>query len=310
MINKFAGKKVNIGLLNECVKNSAEELVLFSEQNYFNQLKVIADEIVCRKDVSIMLLAGPSASSKTTTSHKLCEALAERDIHAVVISLDDFYVDREDLPLLSNGDTDFESIETLDLEKISKCFKELINNRKSEFPLFDFTTGKRAPMTKMIEVSDNSILIIEGLHALNPLITKGQNDKNFIKLYISPTSDYYIGEEIVLTARDVRLVRRMIRDHFYRASDFNKTLAMWENVIVAEIESIIPFEKYADFIIDSTIIYEPNVYVQYLINLVEDVDESNIWYDKIKGVVKAISHFDILDIGYVPNDTVLREFLD
>lgn len=310
MDESVKNSRVDIEKLNDWIENDTVELINFAEQNYFDQIRHVAKIVASNQKASILLLAGPSASSKTTTSYKLLEELDRNGIHAVVISLDDFYIDRELLPLLEDGSTDFESIATLDLERLSECFGELLRDKKSQFPLFDFGTGCRTDKTREVAINDNSVLIIEGLHALNPRIIKGYSPENFMKLYICPTSDYYIGDEIILTARDIRLVRRVIRDYFHRSSTIHNTLQMWVNVIIAEVSSIMPFKEQADIVIDSTVIYEPNVYVDYLLELIDSADGGEGFIGEISRIKMAMEKFQSLSISYVPCDTVLREFLE
>lgn len=303
--------RIDIVSLNKRVHQSPKEIIQLSESNYFMQLDEIAKKIAQNHTASILLLAGPSASSKTTTSNKLREGLNVHGIHSVVISLDDFYIDRHNLPLLSDGSVDYETIETLDLEKLYECFGELLEKKECDFPLFDFSTGCRSDKTKHVTIDEHSVLIIEGLHALNPRIINGYDKSNFLKVYISPNSDYCIGNEVILSAREVRLIRRIIRDHFHRASPLPNTLSMWVNVIAAEVHSIFPFREQADFIIDSTVIYEPCVYVDYLTELIRDSKNlSGEFAEQISDLKESIEHFASIDISYVPKNTVLREFLD
>lgn len=310
MKHSFPKNHIDVLDLNLKVKSSAEKLVLNSEDNYFNQLNKIAKKVHSNKDILILLLAGPSASAKTTTALKLKEKLKENGTNAVVISLDDFYVDRSNLPILPDGSVDYETIHTLDLDKIEQCLGELLENRISEFPIFDFSTGLRSEKTKHIELDENSIVIIEGLHALNPKITEKYSSDKFLKLYISPYSNYYLNDESILKAREVRLIRRIIRDYFHRSSSLNNTLEMWENVIKSEIDNILPFRETADIIIDSTIIYEPCIYSKYLIPLIEKSEIKEKHHDTIEKIKNTMEHFLSLDISYVPQDTVLHEFLD
>ncbi|WMJ22392.1 hypothetical protein RBG61_10380 [Paludicola sp. MB14-C6] len=310
MKNSFNDSKINIGVLNESVQQNPKLIVDYAERNYDKQLQLVADKIIENEKVSILLLAGPSASSKTTTAYKLKDTLQNKGLNAVVISLDDFYIDRDCLPILEDGSIDYETIDTLDLNKLSQCFGELFEKNVSEFPLFEFSTGRRALETRTVSIDDHSLIIIEGLHALNPRIINGYDKANFMKLYISPNSDYVMNDELVLSARDVRLVRRMIRDHFHRASSLPKTLEMWEKVIEAEVECIFPFKNEADYMIDSTIIYEPNIYVNYLIKLIEETEIPSTYQTEISRVKRAIMPFYSLNMDYVPSNTVLREFLD
>lgn len=304
---------VNVESLNHRIKTNPEELVELAERNYYQQLREVVttvNNMECKPH--FLLLAGPSASSKTTTANKLKDELIKTGVDARVLSLDDFYIDRDDLPILEDGSIDYETIDTLDLEKLNQCLEELINHRKTDFPVFEFPTGKRSS-TKInpVTINENTILIIEGLHALNPKIINGFNKNEFLKLYISPTSDYYEDNKLIISSREIRLMRRIIRDHFHRASPIERTLNMWINVVIAEIESIIPFEKEADMIIDSTIIYEPCIYATHLFSI---IGEANLVDDAFKEQImllkSTIRKFNILDSKYIPSSTVLHEFLD
>lgn len=310
MHDKFKDNKINIEILNANIRSTPKEIVSFAEGTYFTQLVETASQIAKAKEKQILLLAGPSASSKTTTANKLREILLRKGINSVVLSLDDFYIDRELLPYLPNGEIDYESIHTLDLEKLKTCFTELIKNGESEFPLFDFHTGKRSNETRLVKMDANTKVIIEGLHALNPMLISDIDSSSFYKLYISPNSDYYADNQIVLPARDVRLVRRVIRDHFHRSSTISNTLKMWVNVITAEVSYILPFKNEADFLIDSTVIYEPNIYAPFFSYLVEKEEIPPIFQPEVSRICHAIKCFDMLDIAFLPKGTVIREFLE
>lgn len=310
MTNSLNDSKINIFLLNEKINRSAKTLVCSAEEHYYNQLRFVAEQLLKNKKASILLVAGPSASSKTTTAYKLKNTLEENGLHAVVISLDDFYVDRDKLPILEDGSVDYETIDTLDLEKLYACFGELFEKKTSEFPLFEFSTGRRAKETRTVSIDNHSIIIIEGLHALNPRIINGYDKANFMKLYISPNSDYYMNDELVLSCRDIRLIRRLVRDHFHRASKLSKTLEMWQKVIEAEVHCIFPFKQEADFIVDSTIAYEPNIFVNYLPKLIQETKIPKIYQLEVERLKQAITLFEPMSMDLVPEDTVLREFLD
>ncbi|MEG0894201.1 MAG: hypothetical protein RSE93_00685 [Oscillospiraceae bacterium] len=300
---------INIESLDFRASNSPNELINLSERNYIQQINYTADKIA-KKNVKFLFLAGPSASSKTTTANKICNQLIKDGKHATVISLDDFYLNRCDLPVLPSGELDFESIDTLDLPKLYSCLEELVVKGESDFPIFSFKVGKRLSEVNRITMEDNTTLIIEGLHSLNPVITKNLDSSSFYKVYISPTCDYFYKNENVLSAIDVRLIRRIVRDYFHRNSSINNTLDMWKNVVASETLNVKPFKDYADFFIDSTMIYEPLIFKKYLLELIEksdDISEENL--GKINSLKCSMDKFNELDIKYLPHDTVLREFL-
>lgn len=302
---------IDVHSLNTRVNNSPTNLIEFAERNYDQQLNQVVEAVMQKeKPPHFLLLAGPSASSKTTTANKLMQKLISTGINARVLSLDEFYKNREDLPFLENGDIDYETINTLDLAKLRVCLNELIEHKKSDFPVFDFSTGRRSDKVNPVTIDGHTVLIIEGLHALNPRIVNGLKSNEFIKLYICPTSDYCLNGEVVVSAREVRLMRRIIRDHFYRFSPIEKTMEMWINVVIAEVDSIIPFEKLADFSIDSTIIYEPCIYASYLFDIIKDAQPvRDIFRPQVEKLHKAATNFALLPREHIPENTVLREFL-
>lgn len=303
--------KIEIKTINHLILTSPQAFIELSEERYNQQINQIADKIAQKSNqCSILLVSGPSASTKTTTAQKLSSCLGSHGIHSVVISLDNFFVNRDDLPILENGDVDYESIHTLDMETLRACFDDLLHKKQSEFPIFDFPKGKRSEKTQHIKVSQDTIVIIEGIHALNPIIVEGQDHESFMKLYISPSSDYYFGEEMVLSSRNIRLVRRLVRDYFHRKNSIESTIDMWVNVVKSELINIMPYKKEADFTIDSTIMYEAGIYEHYLAKIIKTSELTGFHQSKMEEVLRALSRFNTLPLELVPRDTVLREFLE
>lgn len=309
MYNGATHRRIDIEHINSLVKSDYTALVAEAEEHYSAQLEEAARVVLQNRHASILLASGPSASTKTTTSNKLAARLGKDGIHCVVISLDDFFVDRAALPLLPNGEVDFESVNTLDMETLHRCFKELIQDRVSDLPMFDFKTGKRALESRRIVMNENTLAIIEGIHALNPILTEGREKGSYLKLYVSPHSDYYIGDEMVLSSRNTRFVRRVVRDFFHRGNTVEGTIRMWPNVVKSEVENIIPFRPEADIKVDSTIIYEPCIYVHYLSEFMKNETLAPRDAQRMEDMMAALSRFETLPISAVPSDTVLREFL-
>lgn len=303
---------IDIESLNYRVKIAPEELVSLAERNYYQQLKQVVNIVsYMERKPHFLLLAGPSASSKTTTAHKLRRELTSAGITARVISLDDFYVNHNHLPKLKSGDVDYETINTLDLNCLNNCLDQLIKEHHADFPVFDFSTGCRSKKANPVTIDEHTVLIIEGLHALNPIITNDFSSSEFLNLYISPTSDYYMGNKLLISAREIRLMRRIIRDHFHRSSPIGRTLEMWVNVVISEVDSIMPFEKEADFVIDSTIIYEPCIYANHLTEIIGNANSvGDIFKPQMLNLKSAMENFHKLDKKYIPHDTVIHEFLD
>lgn len=302
--------RLNINQINELAKNNPRDLVAYGEGKYQDELLNAIDIIGKNKHCSILLTSGPSASTKTTTSQKLADLLCEEGTNTVVVSLDNFFVNRCNLPKLENGDTDYESVKTLDMETLARCFDELLNNGKAEFPLFDFTTGSRTEETIPLETTENSLVIIEGIHALHPEITSGLPRDRYLKMYISPHSDYYLDDELVLSSRNTRLIRRLVRDYFYRGNSAEGTLKMWANVVKSEVENIIPFRPTADFAVDSTICYEPCVFGYFLQDVASEYKgDSEGEKKRLSDLKDVLNRFVSLPRPFIPNDSVLWEFL-
>ncbi|MEG0570474.1 MAG: hypothetical protein RR497_02395 [Oscillospiraceae bacterium] len=300
---------IDVKHVNDMLKNSPDVFIKSCEEKYNSQLTQIAKYTAQHMQGKILLLSGPSASTKTTTANKLSDKINSMGISSVVISLDNFFVNREALPKLANGDPDFESINTLDLKTMDRCFDELVEKGHSCFPVFDFKAGKRSSESINISATDSSVVIVEGIHALHPTITSQHNEENFLKVFISPYSNYFLDDELLLSTRNIRLIRRIIRDFYHRRSNPSSTLNMWANVVASEIDNIIPYKKDANFLIDSTIAYEPAVYNKLFL----DIIKSNIIEEKHKkkfdDLANILRSFVPLDPNKVPADTVIREFL-
>ena len=309
-MESFSHKRLSVSWLNGMVLSRPEALVRLSERIYENQIEQTGQHLAQQsEDFSILLVSGPSASTKTTTAGKLRECLLRHGVGSVVISLDDFFIDRAMLPRLPDGSTDFESIRTLDLPLLNQCFGELLSRGEADFPVFDFTTGKRAPEARRICAGKDSIVIMEGIHALDPLIAQGHDPKRFRKLYISPNSEYFLDDRRILGIRDVRLIRRLVRDYFHRANAVESTLQMWVGVVASEVVNIIPYRTQADYVLDSAILYEPNVFQGVLAEILSKSSVSEEFRPKVDALTEALRRFVPLGLEYVPKQTVLREFL-
>lgn len=292
------------------IESAPEKLVEQAEIGYRRQLIEIADEVFeKRESCQVLLIAGPSGSTKTTTAQKLSKWLLKKGIHSVVISMDDFFLDRCDLPRLPDGSMDFESVDTLDKKKLRECLTELLTKRQSEFPIFDFEAGKRSDKTRTITVDSNSIVVIEGIHALNPTLVSDFNSENFLKIYVSPDCDYVLDGKLILSSRNTRLLRRIVRDYYHRGNTATRTMDMWVNVVKSEIQNIMPYKDAADFKIDSSVIYEPSVFDQCLEEIVTDADVKSKHGEKLDELNKALDCFSRIDRALVPKNSVLREFM-
>lgn len=311
---------LNVNNLNNEAIENLSSLILDSENFYTNQIAEIA-KFITRKEsnIKIILLAGPSAAGKTTTSSLLRLHLGMLGKRVVVISLDDFFLSRKLTPRLPDGSYDFENINSINLPKLNKFLDEIIETGKSHAPKYNFITGEPDPVEEEILIDSNTILIFEGLHALNPKLIKHNQDKA-CRIYIALSSNYVNEDETILSAKDVRLIRRITRDYYTRGFSPLETIELWDNVLAGEEVNIKPFKKYADFIINSTHNYEPLLYANYTKKLLEeDIKNPSSKLDKQKfeNVIKkanklihALKAFEPIDKSLMPSTSLLWEFIN
>ena len=310
MLNDFKNKADAAALVQE-YQNGPQPFLERSEQFYRQQAAYVAD-LFCKgfPENKVILLAGPTSSGKTTTSLNLQKELHKRGISTLQVSLDDFFKDNEEAPLLEDGTPDFETAEMLDIAFMEECFAELFAKGSCDFPIFDFVHGKRSENRRPCILDDHTAVIIEGLHALNPVIKERSFCKNALKVYISIKTEFFDGNERLLSTRELRLIRRIIRDANYRGCLPPQTMAMWKNVVRGEDQYIRPFRLEADFWLDSVHLYEPFLYRQPFWELTRDAvwqsEEHKLLAEKLN---KSLQKFPVMPMNLVPKDSLLREFL-
>ena len=238
--------------INELALNDPAELVRRSETRFDNILNDITARIAGDDGREIVMLAGPSASGKTTTANKIAQKCIARGMQTYVVSLDDFYLDRDKIPRDASGKPDFETVYALDLPKFSETIRLLLSGVATDLPIFDFTTGKRSDEVRTVTLGEQDAVVVEGLHALNPLITDALPQKNLLKIYISVSSRIYNEKgKIILNKRNLRFLRRMTRDYLFRASSVENTYNLWESVRNGEDKYLFPYRDCADVKINS-----------------------------------------------------------
>ena len=301
-----------IEYINMEAKNDPAGLIERSEERYKRIIDNVVDECIEKANGRlVIMLAGPSASGKTTTAHKIKKKFIERGEDCHVISLDDFYLDRENVPGYSEGEPDFESVYALDLKLIDSCLQSLLSGEETFLPSFDFETGKRNDQAKFFRLGEKDVVIVEGLHALNPIVTQNIPEEFLYKIYISVSSRIYNeeSEDIILNKRNLRFIRRMIRDYKFRASSVDNTYRMWDSVRMGEDKYLFAFKDYADLRINTIHIYEPCVFKNEAIEMLSSVSEDSIYYRDAKRLIRALNKFAQIDADKVPEDSLLREFL-
>lgn len=310
MEKKIAKNKLSLNWYNEMARLRPADLVAEAERDYYSQVEEIADKISGNTArYRVVLLAGPSGSGKTTTASKLRKQLEQLGVDSVYISLDNFFIDRDQLPLLPDGMKDYESIRTLDMDCLNQFFESLLQTNRASIPIFDFQTGKRSEKTVDIETDENTVVIIEGIHALNPVITEGHYNDKFYRIYISPKSEFERDGKIVLNSRNTRLIRRMVRDYYFRGSSPINTMQMWKHVVEGEDLYIRPFRTTADYWIDSTHKYEPMIFHHYLLPILDGLAPGSDYDAVFLQLRETLGLFYDLGKELVPENSLLREFI-
>lgn len=300
---------VRLEEINRGIEQDRAGMIRREEQRYAQAVDCAAQRIESRPGTEIVLLAGPSASGKTTTAFMLAEALARRGHTAYTVSLDDFFRPQNSC-VDEQGERDFESVHALDIPLLRQTFETLLRTGECELPRFDFTIGDRDPLSRRMRVEEGDAIIVEGIHALNPVITEAFPGQQVLRLYVNVSSRVYgAGEEVLLSKRDLRFIRRMIRDYHYRSSTVDNTFLLWDGVVKGEDAYLFPFRHRADVRINSFHAYEPCVFRDEAISLLEGIDGDSPYYAKAGSLIRSLRAFDSIGSGCVPQFSLLREFL-
>lgn len=299
-----------IEYINGLAAEDPLELIERSEKRYLNIISDIADKVQNEAGREIVMLAGPSASGKTTTANKLAAEFTNRGMKTYRISLDDFYLDREKIPCGENGVPDFETVFALDLPCIDKTLNSLLDGKTTRVPVFDFMTGKRSDKYDEITLGESDAIIVEGLHALNPIITDDLPEDKLLKIYISVSSRIYNENgKIILNKRNMRFIRRLVRDYNFRGSSVGNTYDLWQNVRIGEDKYLFPYKDNADLRINSIHLSEPCLFKDIVLTMLEGADLKPEWASDCSKLIRALKKFHSIPVKLVPENSLLKEFL-
>lgn len=301
---------LEIGPINRLAVEDPARLVELSE-DYYNRQVLAAATAVCENPAfRFVLLCGPSASGKTTTAYKLKHAIIARGVGARVVSMDDFFKGMESYPRLPGGRPDFESVEALDMDLLNACFEELMRTGESRFPVYDFTVSRQKRGEHHMALGPGDILIMEGIHALNPDVLADIPRENVFRMYVSVRTKFMEGSEVILIPKDIRLMRRMVRDNNFRNYPPLSTLEQWVHVLEGERININPYRDDVNMKMDNTIDYEVCVWHELLEGLLSSVDRREYeQYPEIDRIFSGLTRFPKLDHTLIPRDSLLREFI-
>ncbi|MEG0546306.1 MAG: nucleoside kinase [Oscillospiraceae bacterium] len=296
--------------INELAEIDPQLLIERSETRYKNIISDISKKVSEDVGREIIMLAGPSASGKTTTANKLAKSFTELGMKTYVVSLDDFYLDRDDLPFDEEGQHDYETVFALDLPLIAKTLNSLLRGEATRLPVFDFKCGKRSDEFNEITLDKNDAIIVEGLHALNPIITEDLPNDRLLKIYISVSSRIYDENgKIILNKRNIRFIRRMVRDYKFRASSVQNTYELWDGVRSGEDKYLFPYKKNADMTINSIHLSEPCVFNDIAIKMLSEADLKPDRAADAQKLLFSLRKIKSIPSTLVPKNSLLREFL-
>lgn len=299
-----------VGALNDRItKENMQETVLIQEAYQERQIGEIAKQIAERKDVKMVLIAGPSSSGKTTFSHRLSIQLRVNGLKPHPIAVDNYFVDREKTPRDENGNYNFECLGAIDTERFNKDMKALLKGEEVYLPIFNFKTGKRMESSKPKKLEANDILVVEGIHCLNPKLTEMLDESDKFKIYISALTQLNIDEHNRIPSTDGRLIRRIVRDARTRGTSASGTIAMWKSVRDGEEKNIFPFQEEADVMFNSSLLYELAVLKPYVEPLLFGVDKNSSEYAEAKRLLKFFDYFVGIGSESIPTNSLLREFI-
>ncbi len=304
-------KVSNVGSLNEIVSTGKiNDFILMNEAIQNRNLMNIAIQIgKNNKNAKIILIAGPSSSGKTTTANKFCMYLRSLGVTPHLLSTDDYFLDRKETPKLPTGELDYESINTIDIKLFNEQLNKLINGDEVDIPRFNFIKGEKEFGVRKIKLSDNDVLVIEGLHTLNEKLTSGIPKENKVKIYISPFTPLSIDNYNHISTSDIRLLRRIIRDNRTRGHSVEDTLKMWDKVRAGEEIYVFPFQDEADYVFNTALIYEVGVLKIYVEPLLFKVENNSPYYGEARRLINFLKSFLPIPSDGVPMDSILREFI-
>ncbi|HPG55049.1 MAG TPA: nucleoside kinase, partial [Candidatus Enterocola sp.] len=295
--------------VNSIKRSDLNILIKVTEALHEKKIVQIADKIAHNQNIRVILVAGPSSSGKTTFSKRLSVQLAASGIIPEALSLDNYFINRESTPIDENGEHDFESIHALDLPYLNSQLEQLINGKEVETPIYNFETGKREAKGKKMQIKDGQVLVIEGIHGLNPELTKTIPDETKFKIYVSALTTLSGNDHNWIPTSDTRILRRIIRDHKYRSYSAENTILRWPSVRRGENKWIFPYQENADAMFNSSLLFELSAIKKQAEPILMEVGQNSNAYPEARRLLNLLQFFTPISYNDIPATSLLREFL-
>ncbi len=296
--------------INEAIREKrVNDIIMLAEALHEKKIAKIADNIAQNKNIKMILIAGPSSSGKTTFAQRLGIQLRLNRIKPVTISVDNYFVERQDTPRDANGEYNFECIEAIDLELFNDHLTKLLNGEEIEMPEFDFHEGTKRYNGKMVKLEKDEVLVIEGIHCLNDKLTSKIPAEQKYKIYISALTVLNLDRFNRISTTDTRLVRRIVRDYQFRGYSAQSTIRTWNKVNEGEEKNIFPFQEGADFVFNTSLIYELGALKPIVMPLLQQITNKEPEYAEARRIMNMLKYFEEIPKEYIPNNSLLKEFL-
>ncbi len=309
-LNTYRRYACDLDRINHEAKVNSRDFVTMTEKVFRHDLRLVVEQIVNMPGKRhVVLLAGPSSSGKTTTSKRLCDEFIRKGVDCKLISMDDFYLGIDHVDRLPDGKPDFESVNALDIPLIKKSIEQLLTTGECIIPKYDFKESKRTDITRSVSLAENSVIIMEGIHALNPIFSEGMLGDRLCKIYVSIKQGIKQNEDYVFTHRDMRFIRRVVRDHNFRKVAPDHMITMWEDVVEGEKKYIRPYRYTSDFTINSIHIYEPCVLRDTALTLLSAITPECSGYVYAQRLITSLQRFESIDKALIPKNSLIREFI-
>ncbi len=296
-------------LNKKVVDDNIDSVIRRAELYHTNEFFEITRRIVRSGTIKIVMLAGPSSSGKTTSAQRLADTLMVKKKNAIVISMDNYFKDKGNIPIGKDGKEDYECFENLEIDLFKKQILDLLKGKKVILPTFNFKLQKKEYITEPIKLQSNDILIIEGIHALNPKASEFIPKDKIFKLYVAPMVSIRFDAYTMLSSNDLRLLRRFVRDNSTRGVSVEKTMELWEKICLGDEENIFPYVDNADYIFNTSLIYELAALKPIVEKLLLKIDSKSIYYSEARRLLNMLRNFIGIETDLIPSTSILREFI-